>query len=149
MQIGGDTTSDKNGAGAAKVRRIRAAEMQLAARIPVSDQPTAETIAKKYTHIDVYHAQKILDYYNNIGTITKILDLDSSKYSYGGPWVEGIIGLTTPNTEKFTNSYVDSIVGNFTGNMVKDTQAKMDERIKNLQDLSSQYPNNQDIKKYH
>lgn len=146
MQIGGDATSDKNGAGAAKVRRIRAAEMQLAARIPVSDQPTAETIAKKYTHIDVYHAQKILDYYNNIGTITKILDLDSSKYSYGGPWVEGIIGLTTPNTEKFTNSYVDSIVGNFTGNMVKDTQAKIDERIKNLQDLSSQYPNNQDIK---
>lgn len=147
MQIGGDTTSDKNGAGAAaKVRRIRAAEMQLAARIPVSDQPTAETIAKKYTHIGVDRAQKILDYYNNIGTITKILDLDSSKYSYGGPWVEGIIGLTTPNAETFTNSYVDGIVGIFTGNMVKDTQAKIDERIKNLQDLSSQYPNNQDIK---
>ena len=147
MQIGGDATSDKNGAGAAaKVRRIRAAEMQLAARIPVSDQPIAKTIAEKYTHIDVDHAKKILDYYNNIGSITKILDLDSSKYSYGGPWLEGIIRLTTPNAETFTNSYVDSIVGIFTGNMVKDTQDKIDERIKNLQDLSSQYPNNQDIK---
>ena len=143
----GDATSDKNGAGAAaKVRRIRAAEMQLAARIPVSDQPIAKTIAEKYTHIDVDHAKKILDYYNNIGSITKILDLDSSKYSYGGPWLEGIIRLTTPNAETFTNSYVDSIVGIFTGNMVKDTQDKIDERIKNLQDLSSQYPNNQDIK---
>ena len=120
--------------------------MQLAARIPVSDQPTAEKIAKKYTYIDLDHAQKILDYYNNIGTITKILHLDSSNYSYGGPWLEGIIGLTTSNTERFTNNYVDKIVGNYTGNMVKDTQAKIDERIKNLQDLSSQYPNNQEIK---
>jgi len=141
------TTSDKNGAGAAvKVRIARSAAMQLAARIPVSDQPTAEKIAKKYTYIDVDHAQKILDYYNNIGTITKILDLDSSNYNYGGPWLEGIIGLTTSNTERFTNNYVDKIVGNYTGNMVKDTQAKIDERIKNLQDLSSQYPNNQEIK---
>ena len=141
------TTSDKNGAGAAvKVRIARSAAMQLAARIPVSDQPTAEKIAKKYTHIDVDHAQKILDYYNNVGTITKILGLKSSDISYGGPWLEGIIGLTTSNTERFTNNYVDRIVGIYVGNMVKGTQAKIDERIKNLQVLSSQYPNDQDIK---
>ena len=139
----GDTeTADKKEVPA----KLRALVLAQLASIPVSDQPTAETIAKKYTHIDVYHAKKILDYYNNIGTITKILDLDSSKYSYGGPWLEGIIGLTTQNTETFTNSYVDRIVGNFTGNMVKDTQKEIDERIKKLQDLSSQYPNNQDIK---
>ena len=139
-------TSDKNGARATNVRIARSAAMQLAARIPVNDQPTAEKIAKKYTHIDVDHAQKILDYYNNIGTITKILNLNSSTYSYGGPWLEGIIGLTTSNVKTFTNSYVDGIVGIYTANMVRDTQAKIDERIKNLQDLSSQYPNNQKIK---
>ena len=147
------TTSDTNSVGDTETAdkkevpaKLRALVLAQLASIPVSDQPTAETIAKKYTHIDVYHAKKILDYYNNIGTITKILDLDSSKYSYGGPWLEGIIGLTTQNTETFTNSYVDRIVGNFTGNMVEDTQKEIDERIKKLQDLSSQYPNNQDIK---
>ena len=103
-------------------------------------------MTKKYTYIDVDHAQKILDYYNNIGTITKILGLNSSNPSYGGPWLEGIIKLKTNNVETFTNSYVDRVVGIYTGKMVEDTQAKIDKRIKNLQDLSSQYPNNQEIK---
>ena len=65
--------------------------MPPAAGIPVSDQPTAEKMTKKYTYIDVAHAQKLLDYYNNIGTITKILGLNSSNTTYGGPWLEGII----------------------------------------------------------
>ena len=103
-------------------------------------------MTKKYTYIDVDHAQKLLDYYNNIGTITKILGLNSSNPSYGGPWLEGIIKLKTNNVETFTNSYVDRVVGIYTGKMVEDTQAKIDKRIKNLQDLSSQYPNNQEIK---
>ena len=143
----GDTTSDINGAGAAaKVRIPRSAAMQPAAGIPVSDQPTAKKIAEKYTYIDVDHAQKLLDYYNNIGTITNILGLNSSNPSYGGPWLEGIIRLETRNVKTFTNDYVDKIAGIYIGKMVEDTQAKIDDRIKNLQDLSSKYPNNQDIK---
>lgn len=140
----GGTPSDKNGARVIRIARLAA--MQPAAGIPVSDQPTAEKMTKKYTYINVDHAQKLLDYYNNIGTITKILGLNSSNPTYGGPWLEGIIKLKTDNVETFTNSYVDRVVGIYTGRMVKDTQKKIGERIKNLQDLSSQYPNNQDIK---
>ena len=140
----GGTPSDKNGARVIRIARLAA--MQPAAGIPVSDQPTAEKMTKKYTYINVDHAQKLLDYYNNIGTITKILGLNSSNPTYGGPWLEGIIKLKTDNVKTFTNDYVDRVVGIYTGHMVKDTQDKIGERIKNLQDLSSQYPNNQEIK---
>ena len=107
-------------------------------------QLTAQELVDKYksNNLDLEHAQKFLDYYNNLNSITKILDLKAT--DYGSEWIERVLSGGVPIG--VNNDFVNRLVSTNSELMVKDTQAKIDERIKNLQDLSSQYPNNQDIK---
>lgn len=143
MQIGG-TTSDTNGVGDA-ARGIRTRALVLAQlAIPKDDQLTAQELVDKYksNNLDLEHAQKFLDYYNNLNSITKILDLKAT--DYGSEWIERVLSGGVPTG--VNNDFVNRLVSTNSEQMVKDTQAKIDERIKNLQDLSSQYPNNQEIK---
>ena len=79
---------------------------------------------------------------NNLNSITKILDLKAT--DYGSEWIERVLSGGVPRG--VNNDFVNRLVSTNSKLMVKDTQAKIDERIKNFQDLSSQYPNNQDIK---
>lgn len=144
MQIGGGTTSDTNGVGDA-ARGIRTRALVLAQlAIPKDDQLTAQELVDKYksNNLDLEHAQKFLDYYNNLNSITKILDLKAT--DYGSEWIERVLSGGVPTG--VNNDFVNRLVSTNSEQMVKDTQAKIDERIKNLQDLSSQYPNNQEIK---
>ncbi|WP_232805315.1 SLAP domain-containing protein [Lactobacillus crispatus] len=107
-------------------------------------QLTAQELVDKYksNNLDLEHAQKFLDYYNNLNSITKILDLKAT--DYGSEWIERVLSGGVPRG--VNNDFVNRLVSTNSELMVKDTQAKIDERIKNLQNLSSQYPNNQDIK---
>ena len=150
MQIGGDTTSDTNGAGAAKGIRTRALVLAQYAAIPkdgqrtAQKQLTAQELVDKYksNNLDLEHAQEFLDYYNNLNSITKILDLKAT--DYGSEWIERVLSGGVPTG--VNNDFVKLLVSTNSEKMVKGTQAKIDERIKNLQVLSSKYPNDQDIK---
>ena len=150
MQIGGGTTSDTNGAGAAaKVRRIRAAEMQSRS---ISNQPTADQLVDYYkdkvskdknnvgTALDKEHAQSLLDYYNNLETVTNILDLSAS--SYGEVWLESAISKRTSN---LSNEVVNRTITYVSQRIVTDTQAKIDKQIEKLEQLAKDHPNNQEI----
>ncbi|MDU7065277.1 MAG: SLAP domain-containing protein [Lactobacillus crispatus] len=144
------TDSDKNGAGAAKGIRTRALVLAQYAAIPkdgqrtAQKQLTAQELVDKYksNNLDLEHAQEFLDYYNNLNSITKILDLKAT--AYGSEWIERVLSGGVPTG--VNNDFVKLLVSTNSKQMVKDTQAKIDERIKNLQVLSSQYPNDQDIK---
>ncbi len=147
MQIGG-TTSDTNGVGdAARVIRTRALVLaQLA--IPkddqrtVQEQPTAAELVKTYPKLTEESAQKLLDYYNNLGTVTAILDLDAT--SYGSGWLEQV--LQGQGSAFLTDAFVNKMIKTKTGNMVTAAKDKIDDQIKKLTDLASQYPDNQEIK---
>ena len=146
----GGTTSDTNGAGAAaKVRRIRAAEMQSRS---ISNQPTADQLVDYYkdkvskdknnvgTALDKEHAQSLLDYYNNLETVTNILDLSAS--SYGEVWLESAISKRTSN---LSNEVVNRTITYVSQRIVTDTQAKIDKQIEKLEQLAKDHPNNQEI----
>ena len=150
----GDTTSDTNGVGdAARVIRTRALVLaQLA--IPKDDQrtvqeqptaqkqPTAAELVKTYPKLTEESAQKLLDYYNNLGTVTAILDLDAT--SYGSGWLEQV--LQGQGSAFLTDAFVNKMIKTKTGNMVTAAKDKIDDQIKKLTDLASQYPDNQEIK---
>lgn len=150
----GGTTSDTNGVGdAARVIRTRALVLaQLA--IPKDDQlttqeqptaqkqPTAAELVKTYPKLTEKSAQKLLDYYNNLGTVTAILDLNAT--SYGSGWLEQV--FQGQGSAFLTDAYVDKMIETQTGNMVTAAKGKIDDQIKKLTDLASQYPDNQEIK---
>ena len=139
------TDSDKNGAGAAKVRALVLAQY---AAIPkdgqrtVQEQPTAAELVKTYPKLTEESAQKLLDYYNNLGTVTAILDLDAT--SYGSGWLEQV--LQGQGSAFLTDAFVNKMIKTKTGNMVTAAKDKIDDQIKKLTDLASQYPDNQEIK---
>ncbi|MBI1704020.1 YSIRK-type signal peptide-containing protein, partial [Lactobacillus crispatus] len=150
------TTSDKNGAGAA-ARAIRTRALVLVQlAIPKDDKPTAQeqpTAAQLVdfykgkvsgdgadTELDLKHAQSLLDYYNNLETVTKILNLDAS--SYGEGWLEQVIGKKGGT---ISNQFVDLIVTGVSKKIVTDTQVKIDAQIEKLEQLAEKHPNNQEI----
>ena len=149
MQIGGGTTSDTNGVGDAETAdkkevpaKLRALVLAQLASIPVSEQPTAAELVKTYPKLTEESAQKLLDYYNNLGTVTAILDLDAT--SYGSGWLEQV--LQGQGSAFLTDAFVNKMIKTKTGNMVTAAKDKIDDQIKKLTDLASQYPDNQEIK---
>ena len=159
MQIGGDTTSDKKGAGADNVIPTRAlvlAQMPKADQPTTQEQPTAQkqpTAAQLVdyykgkvsgdgteTELDLKHAQSLLDYYNNLETVTKILKLNAS--SYGERWLEQVIGK---QGSTISNEFVNRIITGVSQKIVTDAQVKIDKQIENLEELAKNHPNNQEI----
>ena len=142
------TDSDKNGAGAAKVRALVLAQMPKADQLTAQEQPTAQKqptaaeLVKTYPKLTEESAQKLLDYYNNLGTVTAILDLDAT--SYGSGWLEQV--LQGQGSAFLTDAFVNKMIKTKTGNMVTAAKDKIDDQIKKLTDLASQYPDNQEIK---
>ena len=120
----GGTTSDTNGVGDA-ARGIRTRALVLAQlAIPKDDQLTAQELVDKYksNNLDLEHAQKFLDYYNNLNSITKILDLKAT--DYGSEWIERVLSGGVPTG--VNNDFVNRLVSTNSEQMVKDTQAKID-----------------------
>ena len=146
---------DTNGVGAAKGIRTRALVLaQLA--IPKDDKPTAQEQPTAAELVDYYkgkvsgdgtdtelnleHAQSLLDYYNNLETVTKILDLNAS--SYGERWLEQVIGKGGGN---LSNEVVNRVITGVSQRIVTDTQVKIDAQIEKLEQLAEKHPNNQEI----
>lgn len=137
--------------GADKVRRIRAAEMQSRS---ISNQPTADQLVDYYkdkvskdknnvgTALDKEHAQSLLDYYNNLETVTNVLDLSAS--SYGEVWLESAISKRTAN---LSNEVVNRTITYVSQRIVTDTQTQIDAQIEKLEQLAKDHPNNQEIQK--
>ena len=145
----GDTTSDTNSVGDTETAdkkevpaKLRALVLAQLASIPVSEQPTAAELVKTYPKLTEESAQKLLDYYNNLGTVTSILDLNAT--DYGSSWLEQV--LQGQGSAILSATYVDTMIGRQTKAMVADAKDKIDGQIKKLTDLSGQYPNNQEIK---
>ena len=142
------TDSDKNGEGAAKVRALVLAQMPKADQLTAQEQPTAQKqptaaeLVKTYPKLTEESAQKLLDYYNNLGTVTAILNLDAT--SYGSGWLEQV--LQGQGSAFLTDAFVNKMIKTKTGNMVTAAKDKIDDQIKKLTDLASQYPDNQEIK---
>ena len=92
------------------------------------------------TELDLKHAQSLLDYYNNLETVKKILNLKAS--SYGESWLEQVIGK---QGSTLSNEVVTTVITRFSQGMVTDTQAKIDAQIEKLEQLAKDHPNNQEI----
>ena len=118
----------------------------------VTDQSTAEELVDYYkdkvskkdgvgTALDLEHAQSLLDYYDNMGRVTKILNLDAT--SYGKSWLESARGK---DLTSLSNEVVSTFVSRFSSQMVTDTQAKIDAQIEKLEGLAKEHPNNSEIK---
>src|SRR5699024_8814064 len=126
------TDSDKNGAGAAKVRALVLAQMPKADQLTAQEQPTAQKqptaaeLVKTYPKLTEESAQKLLDYYNNLGTVTAILDLDAT--SYGSGWLEQV--LQGQGSAFLTDAFVNKMIKTKTGNMVTAAKDKIDDQIK-------------------
>ena len=136
--MGDAETADKKEVPA----KLRALVLAQLASIPVSEQPTAAELVKTYPKLTEESAQKLLDYYNNLGTVTAILDLDAT--SYGSGWLEQV--LQGQGSAFLTDAFVNKMIKTKTGNMVTAAKDKIDDQIKKLTDLASQYPDNQEIK---
>lgn len=120
----------------------------------ISNQPTAAQLVDYYkdrvnkdshgvgTALDLEHAQSMLDYYNNLGTVTSILGLSAS--SYGEGWLEMKIGK---DDSSLSNEVVDQVITSVSKRIVTDTQAKIDAQIEKLEQLAKDHPNNQEIQK--
>ena len=146
--------------GADKAIRTRALVLARHAAIPdqltaqeqptAQKQPTAAQLVDFYkgkvsgdgadTELDLKHAQSLLDYYNNLETVTKILKLNAS--SYGEGWLEQVIGK---HGGSISNEFVDRIITGVSQRIVTDTQAKIDAQIEMLEKLAKDHPNNQEI----
>ncbi len=113
------------------------------AATPKDDQPTAQELVDMYksNDIDLKHAQKFLDYYNNLDTVTKIFKLDSA--DYGSGWIEDGLKGRIPN---LSSAFIDKLVYQNSKKMVEATNGKIDAQLTKLEDLAKQYPDNQDIK---
>ena len=99
-------------------------------------------MVKTYPKLTEESAQKLLDYYNNLGTVTAILDLNAT--DYGSGWLEEV--FQGRGSAFLTDAFVNKMIKTQTGNMVTAAKGKIDDQIKKLTDLASQYPNNQEIK---
>ena len=144
MKIGGDTTSDTNGVGADNVRRTRSAVLATTTSADTSSGGVLDVdqLLKKYPEIDAEHAQKLLDYYNNLIPAAGALGEPASTYGQG--WVKAQVqGGGNPDT--LTNNVITTYIGSLINAIIKKGQSKFDQPIKDLQALADQYPDNQDI----
>ena len=89
--------------------------------------------------------QRLIDYKNNLESVTAILDL--KKTDYGDYWVNDALNTdVNDDLSRFTDAYFDNIIGRLGERLVNDTNAKIDARIKEIETLQNQYPNSPDVK---
>ena len=99
----------------------------------------------KKSDISKDRLQKLVDYKNNLASVTAILNLKQT--DYGSNWVDQALEKQIAIPETFTDAYVDRIVSTLSQKLVKDTKQKIDAQLVKLAALQNQYPNNPDVKK--
>ena len=129
--------------------------------LPAAPTEVADSTAKTTPQYDIndiynfYHdkesdiskdrLQKLVDYKNNLASVTAILKLDQT--AYGSNWVDQALEKQISSPKTFTDAYVDKIVSTLSQKLVKDTNQKIDAQLVKLAGLQEQYPNNPDVKK--
>ena len=98
----------------------------------------------KGSNVSKERIQKLIDYNNNLESVTAILDLD--KTTYGDSWVNQALKKQIANATTLTDTFVDRIIGTFGERLVNDTNTKIDNQIEKIKTLQNQYPNNPDVK---
>src|SRR5699024_4625281 len=88
--------------------------------------------------------QKLIDYKNNLESVTAILDL--KKTDYGDNWVNQALEKQIANVTTLTDAFIDRIIGTFGERLVNDTNTKIDAQIEKIKTLQNQYPNSPDVK---
>ena len=99
----------------------------------------------KKSDISKDRLQKLVDYKNNLASVTAILNLDQT--AYGSNWVDQALKKQIASPETFTNTYVDKIISTISQKLVKDTNQKIDAQLVKLAALQNQYPKNPNVKK--
>ena len=99
----------------------------------------------KKSDISKDRLQKLVDYKNNLASVTAILNLDQT--AYGSNWVDQALKKQIASPETFTNTYVDKIISTVSQKLVKDTNQKIDAQLVKLAALQNQYPKNPNVKK--
>ena len=88
--------------------------------------------------------QRLIDYKNNLESVTTILDL--KKADYGDGWVSDVLGQQYGDPKTLTDARVDKFIGYYGKQLVNDTNTKIDTQIEKIKTLQNQYPNSQDVK---
>ena len=98
----------------------------------------------KGSNVSKERIQKLIDYNNNLESVTAILELD--KTTYGDSWVNQALEKQIANATTLTDTFVDRIIGTFGERLVNDTNTKIDNQIEKIKTLQNQYPNSPDVK---
>ncbi|MGZ7899232.1 YSIRK-type signal peptide-containing protein [Ligilactobacillus salivarius] len=98
----------------------------------------------KGSNVSKERIQKLIDYKNNLESVTTILDL--KKTDYGDSWVNQALEKQIANGTTLTDAFVDRIIGTFGERLVNDTNPKIDTQIEKIKTLQNQYPNSPDVK---
>ncbi|MBE5067931.1 GA module-containing protein, partial [Ligilactobacillus salivarius] len=113
--------------------------------------------ANKYNVDDIYNyyhdkgasvskerIQRLIDYKNNLDSVTAILDL--KKTDYGDYWVNQALEEQLFNPKTITDTFVDKLIGLNGEKLVTATNEKINNQINKIKLLQNQYPNSQDVK---
>ena len=88
--------------------------------------------------------QRLIDYRNNLDSVTAILDL--KKTDYGDYWVNQALEEQLFNPKTITDTFVDKLIGSNGEKLVTATNEKINNQINKIKLLQNQYPNSQDVK---
>ena len=99
----------------------------------------------KGSNVSKERIQKLVDYKNNLASVTAILDLNQT--GYGSYWVDQALEKQLAKATTLTDTFVDNLISRNGGQLVEDTNQKIDAQLVKLAALQKQYPNNPDVKK--
>ena len=99
----------------------------------------------KGSNVSKERIQRLVDYKNNLASVTAILNLKQT--DYGSYWVDQALEKQLAKATTLTDTFVDNLISRNGGQLVEDTNQKIDAQLVKLAALQKQYPNNPDVKK--
>ena len=142
-----NTEQENSASNKVKLRLFAVQEANDVARADTA-KPDVDDIYNYYhdkgSSISKERIQKLIDYNNNLESVTAILELD--KTTYGDSWVNQALEKQIANATTLTDTFVDRIIGTFGERLVNDTNTKIDNQIEKIKTLQNQYPNSPDVK---
>lgn len=138
-----DTTSNTTTDNTAKVRTKRAvADASPTTNYDVDD--IYNFYSSLHSTISKQKIQDIIDYKNNMSSVTAILNLNATRY--GEDWLNQFLNKGfSDRATSITDEYVDRIITRFSNSLVTTTNSKIDDQITKLTELQQKYPNSKEV----
>ncbi|WP_040470128.1 hypothetical protein, partial [Limosilactobacillus ingluviei] len=124
------------------VRVIRAAAAPDTTNYDVND--IYNYYSSKGSTISKQRIQNLIDYKNNLSSVTAILDLSAA--DYGEAWVDQALNKKIAVATTFKDKIVDELITTNGNKLVTSVNSKIDEQLTKLTELQQQYPNSKDVK---